>query len=313
MALAKKRKLAIAMFVAMVSLLSAGAQTVLVPGVTVVKAVIPGVMFGIDPNCVTCTITAKVYLSNRSSDFRGTRITITDVNGNWADALTSLNGSNTPSEGGQFDIYNMSPLTTSGNLVQAKPGIVATPMTFTIEAQIGADGFPLVVASILVQDKDANGNILSSTELVDPSTVSNALGTAFLFPVGQIGTGNSDVVLSLSNPGTAPMTVNISANPGVVSWLLQGQTPPSVQQQIPPGMSTWTVGQLFGQTLPAFLAAISASWGSPMSLDQNLITISAQEQFGVAPSRLYSGSNYMIQNVANYFSMLPGTFPAAQQ
>jgi hypothetical protein len=305
------KKLAIAISIAMVSLLSARAQTVLIPGVSVVKAVIPNVMLGIDPGCGTCTLTAQVYVSNRSSDSRGTRITITDANGNQADTLTNIDGATSQSEGGQFDVYNISPVTTSMSLVKAKPGVVATPMTFTVEAQIGADGFPLVVASIIVQDVDANGKILSSTELADPNTVSNALGTSFLFPVGQIGTGNSDVVFSLSNPGATPVTVNITAAPGVISWMLNGQTPPSVQQQIPPGMSTWTVGQLFGQTFPAFLAQIMPS-GGLSTLNQNLITISSGATFGVAPSRVYSGPNYMVQNVGYYFSGLPAPVPVAQ-
>jgi hypothetical protein len=211
--------LAIAIVFALVALLPARGQTG-----SAVTTTLSNLMFGVDPTDSTKTWTTTLRLTNRTPNAVHSEIdTFFDNSGNQLPSplLTSSVYGGTGAAV-QEKSY-ISPLSENREILAGlTPTTVAILAEVTVEALQNADGLPDIVASATVQEADANGNIVRSYEVVDPTTVARNPGQGFAVGA-DIGVDGVDTVLALSGPACARQNV-ASASIGLPKF--PGRRPP---------------------------------------------------------------------------------------
>ena len=299
--------LAMAIVVALVALLPAWGQT----NGGAVTTTLSKLMFGVDPRDATMTWTTTLRLINRTPNAMHNEIVaVFDARGNRSVAMfTSLYGGSNPTSEGWFWV---SPVGECRLVVTGlTPTTVAAPSKVTVEALQDADGLPYIVASATVQETDANGLIVQSYEVVDPSTVQRTPGQAFGFGT-DLGVPGLDANLILFNPNigiTANVTVSVYDGYNTAT---SGHTPiTSVTIPVIPGSP---VSQMLGQLLAnnSDLANLFANPpamgnGQPDPLLQQVITVTSDQPVALSVSRTNVGSDGSLTATGAY------AFPLASQ
>jgi len=264
---------------------------------------LPNVMFGQGSNGTS--FTTKFFVVNRDQlNSHGGPMTIIDGNSNWVNAqLTDANGNvQVVAAQGIYSVPAASQVMFT--LQGATPSFIATPVEIDLGAYKNVDGFPDLVASALVQQYDANGNLLTSIEVVDPTTIS-ASGNGFILPLDP---SSSDTVMSWSNFGSATANITVTMQPGFNLSLLS-TPPPSVSFKFAPGMGTWSVSQLFANAGLASFFAQAAAAGQPLT--QNSVLVTSDQPVAPTATRLNGTTKLMQTPTAASFPTVPLTI--AQQ
>jgi len=272
------------------------------------------IMFGADSSDPTATWTTTLIITNTSQVAQGVDVLIKDAVSGYAvdNTVIDVDG-NLVGDVGLLQIRGLPPLaeiryTIKGQNASAVASSAQIMVTNTLGDSLQG-GFPVVAAAI-VQKTAVNGKILSSSEMVDPKTVSTTIGSNFVVPV-MLGTAGSDTMLLLSNSGTTSFPVTISVQNGIGYDPTQTVVA-TVTVDLAPGMVAQTVSQLFAGNVSLqnfFLQGPPPGWNSPF--DQSVVTVTSGQPFALAVSRANaSPDGSVIQTSSNSFPL--AQMPAAQ-
>jgi len=334
--MAKRMTLAIAIVFALVALLPAWGQTATGSAVT---TTLSNIKFGVDPTDGTKTWTTTLRLVNRDATMHNENVSYLDASGNQLFAMTSdLYGASGPSNG---CLLYISPLSERRRILAGlTPATLAVSAQITIEALQLSDGLPDVVASATVQETDANGYVVQSYEVVDPTTVAKNPGQGFAIGA-DLGIPGVDTAFVFSGPScggkeiaalaphmmlerfsrervsvggcsagsAANVTVSVYDGYNIVT---ANHVPmASVKFQLAPGdVVSETVSQLFSGNaalIAAFANPPTMGNGQPDPMLQQLVTVTSDQPISLEVSRLKVNPDGSLITTGAY------AFPLAQQ
>jgi hypothetical protein len=223
-------------------------------------------MFGQDPTDQTKTWQTTIRWSNRAATANWIDAMLTDINGNYTvQAKNILAGGNivpsmccaqpTISPYGSFRVIFQG----------VSAAALAVPALMTVQSSLGSDGLPNVMADALVQESDANGNIVESYEVASPTTIATAPALGF-FTGLDVVVQNVDTSIIVSNAGTSPADVTVAIYDGTnTATTMDGRTPvTSITLQVAPqSIVSATVGQLLAYNNGQGNADIAAFLSNP--------------------------------------------------